>query len=136
MSAAFNNVVLSFQPEPTSAATEAPSATAPAGGRGPGGCDQGTLGTFLPLAAMLMVFWFLILRPQQKRQRQHEDMLKTLQRGDKVRTTGGVLGEVVELGVGEVWLQIADRVKVNVLRANIAGKEGQLPDASATQGKG
>lgn len=76
----------------------------------------------LMMAVMFGVFYFLLLRPQQKRQKESDAMLKALRRGDKVRTSGGVRGEIVELTDAEITLQVADKVKINVLRSHIASK--------------
>jgi preprotein translocase subunit YajC len=108
----------SLQPEAsTSTAPAAPSGSAPA--RPSGG---GMLELFGPLAVMFAIFYFLMIRPQQKRQRETDDMLKSLKKGDRVRTSGGIRGEIVELTESEAWLLIADKVKINVLRSHIAGR--------------
>jgi preprotein translocase subunit YajC len=78
----------------------------------------------LLMAVMFGVFYFLLIRPQQKRQRETDDMLKALRKGDKVRTSGGIRGEIVDLTETEVNLLIADKVKINVLRSHIAGRIG------------
>lgn len=75
-----------------------------------------------PLLIMLGIFYFLLIRPQQKRQKETDDMLKVLRKGDKVRTTGGIRGEISELSENDVTLQIDAKVKINVLRSNIASK--------------
>ena len=77
---------------------------------------------FLLLPLMLAVFYFLMIRPQQKKQRETDDMLKALKRGDVVRTSGGIRGEITDLAENDVTLLIADKVKINVLRSHIAGK--------------
>jgi preprotein translocase subunit YajC len=74
------------------------------------------------IAAMFGIFYFFLLRPQQKRQRETDDMLKALRKGDKVRTSGGIRGEIVELTDADVTLLIADKVKINVLRSHIASR--------------
>jgi preprotein translocase subunit YajC len=79
---------------------------------------------------MFVLFYFLMIRPQQKKQREMDDMLKALRRGDIVRTTGGIRGEIVDIGDADVTLLIADKVKINVLRAHIATK-GDLVKAEA-----
>lgn len=82
---------------------------------------------------MFAMFYFLLIRPQQKRQREVDDMLKSLRRGDKVRTSGGIRGEILDLNDTEVTLLIADKVKINVLRANVAARlERQASDAKAS----
>ncbi|HJL15054.1 MAG TPA: preprotein translocase subunit YajC [Sandaracinaceae bacterium LLY-WYZ-13_1] len=74
-------------------------------------------------AVMMIVFYFFLLRPEQKRRKEHEELLKSLRKGTKVRTTGGILGEVVTVNEDEVVLQVADKVRVNVLRAHISTVE-------------
>lgn len=76
------------------------------------------------LALMVLVFYFLLIRPQQKREREREQMLKSLKKGAVVRTTGGLRGEITDLNDRDVTLLISDKVKVNVLRSHIAGAEG------------
>ena len=86
-------------------------------------------------AVMMVVFYFFLLRPEQKRRREHEDMLKQIKKGTKVRTSGGILGEVVTVNDDEVVLQIADRVRINVLRANISAVESnRKADAESKSG--
>ena len=88
-----------------------------AGGGAPGG-----MSVFIPLILMFAVFYFLLIRPQQKKTRQHQDMLKSLKVGDRVVTTGGIYGTIVAGGDHVVKLEIADRVRVDVGRSYIAGK--------------
>lgn len=76
----------------------------------------------MPLAVMFVLFYFLLIRPQQKRQKETDTMLKALQKGDRVRTTGGIRGEITELTDTEVTLQIDTKVRINVLRSHIAGR--------------
>jgi preprotein translocase subunit YajC len=122
-----------MQPEATAPSTGAPSA-APSGGGGGAGCQEQS-GMLFPLLLMFGVFYFLILRPQQKRQREQDDMLKALRKGDKVRTSSGIRGEIADLTDTEVNLIIADKVKINVLRSHIAQRierpsaEGSSEDA-------
>ena len=76
------------------------------------------------LAVMFLVFYFLIIRPQQKRQREHEEMLGALRKGMTVRTTGGIRGEIVDIDEREVTLRVADKTKINVLRSHVSGPDG------------
>lgn len=111
-----------MQPEATSGGTTQPDGpapqNAPSGGAGPGGESLQLL--LLPL--MFVLFYFLMIRPQQKRQREMDDMLKALRRGDIVRTSGGIRGEIVDITDADVTLLIADKVKINVLRSHVASK--------------
>lgn len=76
----------------------------------------------LMLALMFGVFYFLLIRPQQKRQRETDNLLKSLKRGDVVRTSGGIRGEISDITDQEVTLLIADKVKINILRSHVASK--------------
>jgi preprotein translocase subunit YajC len=109
-----------MQPEATSGGTTQPdSGPAPQSGPAGGGGAEFQL-LLLPL--MFVLFYFLMIRPQQKKQREMDDMLKALRRGDVVRTSGGIRGEIVDISDADVTLLIADKVKINVLRAHIASK--------------
>ncbi len=76
----------------------------------------------VPLLLMFAVFYFLLIRPQQRKQRKHQDMLKTLKVGDKVVTSGGIFGTIVDGSPVSVKLEIADKVRVEVGRSYIVGK--------------
>jgi preprotein translocase subunit YajC len=77
----------------------------------------------LPMAAIFLIFYFLLIRPQSKRQREQEEMLKGLERGDRVVTSGGLHGTVVGLADDVLTLEIAsagkERVRVKVDRPRI-----------------
>jgi len=90
------------------------------GAAGPMGCAGGS-SQFGIIAIMFLVMYFLLIRPQQKRQKEHDAMIKALDKGTVVRTNGGIRGEIVELDEAEVTLKIADKTKINVLRSHIAG---------------
>ena len=82
-----------------------------------GGSMLGTLA--LPLI-FIGVMYFLMIRPQMKRQKEHRSMLDKLQRGDEVITSGGIAGTVVELGDNFVSVEVASNVQLRVQRAAIA----------------
>ncbi len=75
-----------------------------------------------PLILIFGVFYFLLIRPQQKKQREHRELLTKLKRGDRVLTAGGIIAQVtrVKEGVDEVEVEIAPNVRVNVLRQTIS----------------
>lgn len=77
--------------------------------------DQFT-GFVLPLVLMFAIFYFLIIRPQQKRQRERNQMLENLQRGDKVVTIGGLHGTIVDLTEDKVVLKVSDNVRLTFER--------------------
>lgn len=88
----------------------------------PGGGSPGGISVFIPLLLMFAVFYFLLIRPQQKKTRQHQDLLKSLKVGDRVVTTGGLYGTIVAGGDQIIKLEIADKVRVEVGRSYIAGR--------------
>ena len=120
----------SFQPPEVGGGGSTPDATgggAPAAG-GCGGAEQMGL-----LVVMMLVFYFLLIRPQQRQQKERDAMLKALTKGASVRTSGGIRGEIVSIEDHEVTLLIAPKVKVNVLRQNIAGVVGAEGSGSGKQ---
>jgi len=90
------------------------------GGQGAGGQQAGGLAPFIPLLLMLAIFYFLLIRPQQKKQKEHKSMLASLQRGDTVVTQGGIHGRVTGLTESVVTLEIAEKVRIKVQRGYIS----------------
>src|ERR1700712_4743144 len=83
----------------------------------PFGGDSGMLMSLLPFALIFVIMYFLILRPQQKRAKMHQDMVKNVRRGDTVVTSGGLVGKVTKVIDNEqVEVEIADDVRVRQLR--------------------
>jgi preprotein translocase subunit YajC len=108
-----------FQPEASSGSAPTPTSAprSPAGG----GMDLSSIGM---MVLMMVVFYLVLIRPQQKKQKEHDALLKALKKGQKVRTSSGVRGEIVDFkseSGEEVVLLIADKVKINILRSSIAG---------------
>ncbi len=80
-----------------------------------------TMGMILPLLLMLPVFYFFLIRPQQQRAKQQKQMLEALRRGDRVVTNGGIIGTIVKvISDTEVAVDIADNVRVRVVRSMIS----------------
>lgn len=78
--------------------------------------------SLLPLLLIFVVFYFLLIRPQQKKMKMHKEMLGTIRRGDRVVTGGGILGTVTKvINDGELQVEIADGVKVRVERGMVSG---------------
>jgi len=90
-----------------------------AAGKPPGGGSGDAFGLLFLLAGTFAIFYFLIIRPQQKERRTRERVLAGLKKGDRVVTTGGLHGTIVGLNEHSVILRIADQVKVEVDRAAI-----------------
>lgn len=92
----------------------------------PGGGGEGSgFVTIMPLLAMFAIFYFLLIRPQQKKQRKHREMLQTLKKGDRVITQGGIHGTVMKVKEDIVVLQIAEQVRVEVAKSAITALKGR-----------
>ncbi|MFK2903794.1 preprotein translocase subunit YajC [Dyella ginsengisoli] len=76
--------------------------------------------TFLPLIGLFVVFYFLMIRPQMKRQKEHRTMLAALSKGDEVVTNGGIAGRVEEVGESFLTVEIAPNVKVRVQKGAVS----------------
>ena len=86
-----------------------------------GGDTSGMLTSMLPLILIVVIMYFLILRPQQRRVKQHQDMVKALRRGDTVVTNGGLVGKVTKVvDDDQVEVEIADGVRVRQMRSMIS----------------
>lgn len=87
-----------------------------------GGGAAGSLVSFIPIVLIFAIMYFLMIRPQQKKVKEHRAMVETLRRGDQVVTAGGVIGKVtkVEEGKAEIEVEIAPNVKVRVVRSTIS----------------
>lgn len=76
---------------------------------------------FVPLILIFGIMYFLLIRPQQKKAKQHQAMVKALRRGDQVVTQGGMIGKVVKVkDDGEIEVEISDGVKVRIVQSTIA----------------
>lgn len=76
---------------------------------------------FIPLIIIMVIFYFLLIRPQQKQMKERKLMIEALKPGDKVLTNGGIIGSVTALNGDEVELEIAKNVKVTAVRSAVAG---------------
>ena len=105
----------------------------PAYAQATGGLDQSALVQFLPLVLIFVVFYFLLIRPQQKKQKDHRAMLDAVRRGDRVVTGGGILGTVSKVvSPEEVEVDLAPNVRVRVLRSTISSVLAK-PDPAAAR---
>ena len=96
----------------TSAYAQAASGAAP---------GLSSIGGLLPMLLIIPVFYFLLIRPQQKKAKEHKALISAVKRGDRVVTTGGILGVVTKvIDNGEVQLEIADGVRIRILRVAIS----------------
>ena len=91
--------------------------TAPAAAGG--GDMMSSLTSMLPLVLMFVVLYFVMIRPQMKRQKEHRSMIDALAKGDEVATAGGLLGKVSKLGEGYMTLELAPGIEVQVQRSAV-----------------
>jgi preprotein translocase subunit YajC len=105
-------------------AQQAPAAPAApgAGGNPMTALCGGQSGMFVPMIMIFVVFYFMLIRPQQKKQRELQNWLKQLKKGDEVVTTGGLIGKISGLSDSTVTLELQEKVRVKVLRSHISGK--------------
>jgi preprotein translocase subunit YajC len=82
--------------------------------------------SFIPLILIFVVFYFLLIRPQQKKVKEHQELVANLKRGDAVVTSGGIYGEITGMTDTVITLEIADNVRIKVARGHIAGKQGAV----------
>jgi preprotein translocase subunit YajC len=94
-------------------------------GTGGGGGQSGGLGAFLPLIIIFAIFYFLLIRPQQRKAKQHKQVLATLKKGDRVVSSGGLHGVITGLSDDVVTMEISPKVRVKVSRGSIAGAIGK-----------
>lgn len=88
-----------------------------AGGAAPGGS---LLDMLLPLGLILLIFYFLLIRPQQKRLKQHRAMIEAIRRGDTVVTSGGLIGKVTKVADDELQVELGEGMRVRVVRGTVA----------------
>jgi preprotein translocase subunit YajC len=81
------------------------------------------IGSFLPLIILFAIFYFLIIRPQQKQQKSHREMLDSLKKGDKIVTTGGLMAEVVKVEENFIKIKLNEDTIVKLERSFVARKE-------------
>ncbi len=88
--------------------------------------------SFVPLVLIFAIMYFLLIRPQQKKVKEHRSMVEALRRGDQVVTAGGIVGKVVKVGEdGMVEVEIAEGVKVKVVRQTITQVMNKTEPAAA-----
>jgi preprotein translocase subunit YajC len=90
-------------------------------GQQPGGGQGSQIWSFLPIIFIFVIFYFLLIRPQQKRAKEHRTLLENIRVGEYVLTTGGIYGKITAIRENIVTLEISDKVRVKVSRGNIGG---------------
>lgn len=94
-----------------------------AGGQGAAGFSG-----FIPLILMFVIFYFLLIRPQQKKAKEHREMISRLKKGDLIITSGGLHGRITGVSDTTATVEIADKVRVKIARSNVS----QVIQSSAT----
>jgi preprotein translocase subunit YajC len=100
--------------------------------------QQSAFTAFLPLILIFVVFYFLLIRPQQKKLKEHKAMLTAIRRGDRVVTNGGIIGSVTKVEERELIVEIAEGVRVHVARdmiTTVVSKTEPVADKAETESK-
>ena len=110
----------------------APSGSGGAGA-GEGAAQQGGLmGMLFPLAIFVLIFYFFIIRPQRKRDKQQKNMIDSIARGDQIITIGGFFGTVREVRDDSFQIEIAEGVRVTILKSAVQGKRAAAKTEAAS----
>ena len=108
-------------------------AYAQAAGGASGGFD---IMSMLPLILIFAVFYFLLIRPQQKRAKDHKAMIENVRRGDTIVTAGGIIGKIVKVKEDQtLQVEIAEGVKINVVRSTVSEVRSKTEPVKASEGK-
>ena len=78
------------------------------------------LASFIPLILIFLIFYFLLIRPQQKKQKEHKVLLDSIQRGDEILSSGGILGKVLKVDNDKLTVEISKGVNVTIIRSTVA----------------
>ena len=76
--------------------------------------------SFIPLILIFIIFYFLLIRPQQKKAKEHKILLDSIKRGDQILTSGGMIGKVIKADVHELTVEISDKVNVRIFRSTVS----------------
>jgi preprotein translocase subunit YajC len=85
-----------------------------------GGQGLGALGSLIPLVIIFVIFYFLLIKPQQKRAKEHRKMIENLKKGDKIITSGGLYGVVEAVSSNSITVKVAENVKVKLGKSYVA----------------
>ena len=99
----------------------------------PGQGQSGAWLQLVPLVFFFVVIYFLLIRPARTRQKQIQSMLEALKPGDRVVTSGGLIGTIVAIDRDIVQLRVADKIKVDVTKGSVVGLQGEGPLPGATE---
>lgn len=92
--------------------------------------QAGGIAGFLPIIILFAIFYFLLIRPQQKKAKEHREMIANLKKGTRIVTSGGIYGTIVAIDDTTIGLEIAEKVKIKISRGNVAA---QISDNDSAQ---
>jgi preprotein translocase subunit YajC len=108
-------------------------------GQGAAGAGQGAGGfsSFIPLILMFAIFYFLLIRPQQKKTKEHREMINNLKKGDRIITSGGLYARITGMDENTLTVELADKVRVKLQRGNVSAlvQPAVKPQPPAKNGK-
>lgn len=78
------------------------------------------IASFMPLILIFIIFYFLLIRPQQKRAKEHKALLEAIKRGDQILTGGGIIAKVIKADEKELTVEVSDKVNIKILRSTVA----------------
>ncbi len=82
--------------------------------------QAGGIAGFLPIIILFVIFYFLLIRPQQKKAKEHREMISDLKKGVRIITSGGIYGTIISIDDTTIGLEIAEKVKIKITRGNVA----------------
>jgi len=97
------------------------------GGEAQGGGTQGFGGMVFPILIFVLIFYFMIIRPQNKRKKEQDTMINAISRGDQIITYSGIFGTVREIREDSFMLEIAEGIKIRILKTSISTKRAPGP---------
>ena len=92
------------------------------GATGGAGGQAGGIAGFLPIIILFAIFYFLLIRPQQKKAKEHKAMISNLKKGTRIVTSGGIYGTIASIDDTTIGLEIAEKVKIKISRGNVAAQ--------------
>ena len=95
----------------------------------------GGFASFVPLILMFAIFYFLLIRPQQKKAKEHRAMVSSLKKGDRIVTSGGIHGRITAVDETVLTVEISDRVRVKINRGNVSVVQGSAPSAESAKSR-
>lgn len=103
---------------------------------GAAGGQGGGFSAFVPLILMFAIFYFLLIRPQQKKTKQHRELLSNIKKGDRIITGGGIHGRVTGITESTLTVEIADKVRIKINRGSVSAVlQSAPPPAAPKEGK-